>query len=158
MLVSDEYLCKDKNPQDNIYVALEHLLPKNLEIDFHLTIFTGDLSQFDAIEAKLKELRNYSIFLTIIQVTKANPIHDRNIITNYFWINSGHGFHLFQKGKVISDRNTQLSFYSIFRMHCTHIIEQLKPIEKNRDINNPKDQQQIKSNGNGKNRLLSSKV
>ncbi len=156
MLISDEYLCKDKNPEGNIYQILDCLLPQKLEINFHLTIFTGDIAQFDAITEKLKTLRtNYTINFTIIQVTKSNPIHDRNLITNYFWINSGHGFHLFNRGKVITDRNTQLSFYSIFRTHCTHIIDQLKPIERNRDNENSKEQNQIKSNSDGKNRLLS---
>ena len=155
MIISDEYLSKDRSPQDNLYRILDYLLPKNLQIDFHLTIFTGDISQYADIDKKLKEIRSYPILFTIILVTKSNPVHDRNIITNYFWINSGHGFHLFQRENIVSGRNTQISFYSIFRNHCAHIIAQLKPIENSRDITNPSDSGQIKSNNNGKNKLLS---
>ncbi len=119
MVIADNYLLKE-NINDNLFQLLKSLLPATLNIsEFHLTILTTitETSSFN-IEKRyltildyLNETFDYKINLTIIQT---NDIHDRNIITNYFWINSGYGFSLFKGRKLKNETNLfALPFFNI---------------------------------------------
>ncbi|RLD79805.1 MAG: hypothetical protein DRJ10_08295, partial [Bacteroidetes bacterium] len=81
------------------------------------------------LSRKLKELFDYEIELTILRASKTK-LHDRNIITNYAWINSGYGFSLFNNNQIKQD--THLSFYPITYLQQKHIgyNEQIETEEK----------------------------
>ena len=79
---------------------------------FHLTVIVH--KDTNVSSNKKEQIRiflddfDYEIKLTIL---KTDKIHDRNILTNYMWINSGYGFELFDKGNVFKE--TQLLLFPI---------------------------------------------
>lgn len=177
MIIADNYLLKE-NITDNLFKLLKCILPTVLNVsEFHLTILTTtkETSSFN-IEKRYSNILDYlntnfdyKINLTIIQT---NDIHDRNIITNYFWINSGYGFSLFKGQKVKNETNLfALPFFNIQKKYIgiqntsipTHLTENKVSVAINTLIENYKfinknatDIGIIKNVvGNKKNRLLS---
>jgi hypothetical protein len=123
IIIADNYLLKE-NIEENIIAFLKYLLPDSLDINFHLTLIAGgdkSDSSFD-IEKRYETIINslqgdydYNINLTILK-TKEN--HDRNLLTNYFWINSGYGFSLFKEKKVKNETN--LFCFPIFTLQANY--------------------------------------
>ena len=119
MVLTDNYLF-DYNAQEmkeNLIPFLKKLLPKTLEIEFQLTIIgkdtkkTIDFKQKKVEIEKALEAFNYPINLTIIP----EAVHDRNIFTNYYWINSGVGFSIFkvEGGRLKLKNDSMFTFYPI---------------------------------------------
>ena len=134
LLVTDNYLFSkktlseiEKQLDENLLVLLENLLPRNLKIDFHLTIIGSPIPNLKKdketkmpdiqlflknnsekirtyISNKLTKKFDYPIKLTILIA----PFHDRNILTNYAWINSGNSFTYFENRRL--HLNTNLNF------------------------------------------------
>lgn len=120
MVLTDNYLF-DYNSEEmnkNLISFLKKLLPNNLSIPFHLTIIGKDTKKNIDIAAKkieietaLKAVFNYEIYITIIP----EPIHDRNIFTNYMWIYSGIGLSIFkiENEKLKIKNNSTFTFLPI---------------------------------------------
>ncbi len=144
MVIADNYAFADdfdrtdkrKLIKENIIELLRNILPKKLEKQiFHLTIIVEKdairniENQHKFLTFQLSKLFDYKIELTILKVSKRN-LHDRNIITNYTWINSGFGFSLFRNKRVRKD--THLSFYPVTYLQKKFLgyNEQIKTDEK----------------------------
>ncbi len=135
MLIADNYLLKE-NVENNLLQLLKHLLPNTLSVtEFHLTILTSHKAtssfniekRYKTILEYLNKTFSYKFKLTIVITDK---IHDRNIITNYMWINSGYGFSLFKNNKVKNETN-------LFVITIFNIQKRYKGIEyKNTHIPN----------------------
>ena len=150
-LFAKKYLNQNKQQLDeNLLVLLRELMPPSLKIPFHLTLIGSSISNYPGREneEKIAYIRNnlealhnhiliwleryfsYPIHLNIL----ITPFHDRNILTNYAWINSGNSFTYFENRRLHS--NTNLSFKPITHLNNTynpfyHTTEQ---IEKNTSV------------------------
>lgn len=127
LLIVDNYIfkgvkCKVK---DNIYKILDIILPKSLKIDFHLTIFyvDGYPDCEEKLKAQIKRIRpNLNVKFEFIKTTKdANngfktEFHDRAILTNNIWIDSGAGFNLLFTDYLHfkADKSTTVSIAHVF--------------------------------------------
>ena len=128
-VIIDRYILKNtRTNKQNIEKILNALLPQELHCTFHLTIIIQifdkqDLEYYGSTEAaevmlrkKIADIYDYILSLkkeysVNLAVYALEPIHfhDREIITNYYWIHSGHSFDYYDKaGKVIKD--TRISF------------------------------------------------
>jgi hypothetical protein len=123
LVLADNYVLNKENShnEENLLEVIKALLPKKLNKQvFHLTII-ADSKDIDStllekhykfLNEKLadRSIFGYKIELTIL-LTKAvsydtRHVHDRNIITNYVWFNSGFGFTIFKNKQIIE--NTQI--------------------------------------------------
>lgn len=122
LLIVDGYILSDKSQQrieQNLMPLLRILLPKKkTEFPVDITIITEEqprASNFRAIQQNLidylkEELHELEFNISIIRFdrtilyklsSEGFNIHDRRIITNYFWIESGIGFNIMNdRGKV----------------------------------------------------------
>lgn len=117
LIIADNFVLENKN-FDNLFDFLNSFLPAKLEnYSFNLTIFVDNktfkttemINEFyNKISKKLEELRSYKFEFSLIGT---HNIHDRNILTNYFWLSSGHGFDIFKN--KITTKDTHISFIPI---------------------------------------------
>ena len=131
LIITDNYLFARDNLEqnkrqldENLLALLKELIPTSLKIPFHLTIIgsakndayiknnLGDLHNY--LLQKLGERFSYPIHLNILIA----PFHDRNILTNYAWFNSGNSFTYFENRKLHS--NTNLIFQPITQLNSTY--------------------------------------
>jgi hypothetical protein len=120
-IISDNYIFqKDSLKRDNILKVLFNIMPSQLKETFDLTIFTREVknleNEYNYINDWLIDKMPYEVNLSIGIVDKGTlGIHDRNIITNNCWYNSGAGFTLFNQTnsdiKIIN--NTKVFIYPI---------------------------------------------
>lgn len=80
----------------SLYNIIKILVPHNLKIPFHLTIFIyndGNLKK-EKMEVVINEIHNLNpkIQVSILAHTIKDETHDRHILTNYHFITSGRGF------------------------------------------------------------------
>lgn len=110
-IIADNFILdKTESYKFNIQMIIKNLLPDRLEnIDFDLAIITKkDLinpkDKLDLIDNYIEELNlSYKVNLTIY-CTPADEPHDRDIITNYFKLHSGHSLDFFNnKGTINKD-------------------------------------------------------
>ncbi len=105
-VIADNYILKEpKSKQDNLYKIIQAILPDEIEVDYHLTIFTRVVNnlaeQYKQIEEFLKQTYHYTIKLSIgILDLGSLSLHDRDIITNYCLYKSGAGFDLFKNSET----------------------------------------------------------
>lgn len=117
-IIADNYLLdKPASYTNNIFEIIKSILPDNLDIDFHLTLIVKrDLAngqvKFESIKTFINSLnKHYKVNLSIYLTSTHEP-HDRDIITNYYWIHSGHGFDYFNERGNIT-HNTHLNYRAI---------------------------------------------
>jgi hypothetical protein len=121
IIFADNYILTDeKDITTNLLPILDSLLPLNkLEIPFQITFLVNDVKlegnklgfRYTTLLTQIQELRKEMSFdISILFVEEKSDNHDRNIITNYLWLHSGHSFAYFkeQKGKIITNENTNL--------------------------------------------------
>jgi hypothetical protein len=119
MVIVDNYIFQDKDV--NLYKILDSLLPVKIDKIFYLSIFSTDTfgdpkEKKEEIEKKMCELRpNLKLGEKIIIevfVCGKEDFHDRGLITNYMWIESGAGFNLMKKkgafNKTESKKSTNI--------------------------------------------------
>jgi len=126
MVIFDHYLLKDK--EKNLYNILNLLLPDSLPpgITFQLSLFVSDKCECALIE-ELKKINQYisgkkpnlSVEITIYPCG-ANAFHDRAILTNHLWINSGGGFDLLVKDTAFHDKSSKTTIISILYPFLQH--------------------------------------
>jgi hypothetical protein len=120
---------------DNVVELLKNIMPVELnKTTFHLSLVIVDKLKEDEernrnsnkkannyridihaiqkyLSERLKKVFDYPVELTVLR-TVSSIQHDRNILTNYIWINSGYGFNIYrQDGKI--RQNTHLSFFPL---------------------------------------------
>ncbi len=117
-LICDPYLFAEHSLfKYNLFIILENLLPiVNLECDFHLSFLINNMVHLDDVKKMTKDVeqhliglnRPYKICLSVYMISK-EKLHDRNIITNYYRINSGRSFNYYSKNGDVKDfTNLQL--------------------------------------------------
>ncbi len=129
IVIAENYILNDK-VENNLLPLLNSLLPiEKLEIPFQITFIvkwdseekeeknqTNLQAIFNDLEPKIKTLRpDFDFELQIFCVNKELN-HDRNIITNYLWLHSGHSFSYFEKqesGKIKTNKNTNLMVFPL---------------------------------------------
>jgi hypothetical protein len=117
-IISDNHILDDSSRyQYNAFSILKNILPPSLKCSFHLTfIVRHDIPEYtnkaELINDYIKKLNlSYKVMISIFFTAKNAP-HDRDIITNYYWIHSGHSFDYYSdKGKI--NRTTHLEISSI---------------------------------------------
>lgn len=123
MIIIDPYiLSKPKLLQENLIPLLKSILPENLKIPFHLSIFSKIAENktidemYSQIKKELKKIRqNYEIELSIHKIISTdNKFHSRHIITNNALIDSEDGFDLFNDKKYSTKNATITKVYPRF--------------------------------------------
>lgn len=133
MVIADNYLLKDTAViRQNLLPFLKRFMPRQLACNtFHLTILTYDVPNIKLrhtyLSTELNTLFPYPVQLCIV-ISNKDELHDRNLLTNYFWLSSGFGFSLFKDGKVAKD--THLTVFPVF-------YPSLPPIPYNVDTQRP---------------------
>jgi hypothetical protein len=121
MIIVDQYLKTESQSLGlNLFPLLAGLLPEKLSIPYHLAILVSEESNQNLttfhkeLSEYLTENYSYEFELTILQ-TRKKKIHDRNILTNSYWINSGYGFDLVREknSRLYFRRSTTIHFYPI---------------------------------------------
>jgi len=115
VIVDNYILDKSDNYENNIYMIIKNLLPNRLDhLDFDLSIVTKrDLinpkGKLNLLNSLIKNLQlNYSVKLTIYCTPSDNP-HDRDLVTNYYRVHSGHSLDYFNnKGQINKDTTLQI--------------------------------------------------
>jgi hypothetical protein len=114
MVIIDNYLLKDEKDLITIVSLLKPLVPDQLnqqDTDFHLTLISYEVQirtdkfndlRCKSIEEKINSLLilPYKIKVSIINHNVMDRNHDRNILTNYVWLHSGHSFDYFKESDV----------------------------------------------------------
>lgn len=121
LIIIDQYLIKEAaSKTENLYPLLESLMPASLSFKYDLAIFISEESNqpldilYNEIETFLVTKFDYEVNLTLLQTKKSN-IHDRYILSNRYWIESGHGFDLvrLEDGKSKGCKNTKIIIFPI---------------------------------------------
>lgn len=115
VIVDNYILDKPEQYENNIFEILRHLLPGSLDhLDFDLAIITKrDLvnpqGKLEIINRFITQLQlPYAVRVTIYCTPADNP-HDRDILTNYYRIHSGHSLDYYNKnGYIIKDTTLQI--------------------------------------------------
>lgn len=116
LAIVDNYILKSEMIiTENLLPILDRLLPKKLEIPFHISIFAkndfNNKKYHEEISNLITRIKpELSFKLTIHKMQ--NEFHDRSIITNYLLIDSGSGFDLFSKNRAI--HQTRITGYYPF--------------------------------------------
>ena len=117
LVIADNHFIKnEKTFEKNIFQILENFLPNKLfQQDFHFTIITQkELLNPEIKYKKISDFLNslnkpYIIKFGLYLAEKIKP-HDRDLISNYFRINVGHSFELFNEyGRT--NKDTSITYY-----------------------------------------------
>lgn len=164
-IVVDGYLLKKfEKRKQNLYSILEAIIPKELEIPFHLTLVV-DNSQEEINQVKAQELIQVldsqilnstgiksNIGLATYIKRSDDRFHERVIMTNNFYIHSGKGFAVFEedKGEQKLSEQTDGSIRWVYDSVCG-IIGEIKKRRHDQYLKDVRDL--IKKNETSGNRL-----
>lgn len=130
MILSDNYILDNSKGFDlNIYTMLKNILPdylKNKTLNIALVIKEYDIAKASSIFNKISMFLDsmslpYEYNLALL-LTRINDPHDRNLLTNYYWIHSGHSFDYYDDKGVINKKTT-LHFQSL--INSSRNVQQL---------------------------------
>lgn len=124
LLIVDNYIFKG-DEKSNLYKILDIILPKSLKVDFHLTVFYIESrpGSEDNLKNAIKRIRpNLNVVFEFIKTTKdvnngfKTDFHDRAILTNNLWIDSGAGFNLLRRDRLHfkAEKSTTISIAHVF--------------------------------------------
>lgn len=141
LVIIDNYLFLNKDSYDkNLLSLLDALLPQSLEIPFDISLFCDDKEtkttggepyvfprdiwreRYETIKCKVQDLRPDMQFHISLYVSR-NKFHDRVVLSNNIWIESGAGFNLFVEdrnnpSKIIAINNSNVSIITPFLQTC----------------------------------------
>lgn len=111
-VITDNYMFTERfeeRKQQSLFSILHAIIPQNLAVDFHLSIFFNvhqGLFGKDKMENLISEIResiNYCSNMKIMIICHNNTAltHDRHICTNYHYAYSGKGFSVIDKSGVV---------------------------------------------------------
>ena len=128
LIISDNYLFNtdfENRKEYSLFNLLSSLIPKDLEVDFHLSIFfyneDGQFNKNKATQliAEIKSLHltkdDNKLKISIISHTKKSITHDRHILSNYYLVYSGVGFSVIDANGIqqIAKGESKCVFHSI---------------------------------------------
>ena len=124
MLIVDNYIFKG-DVKSNLIRLLDVILPQSLDIEFHMTVFYIESrpdSEQNLKDAIHKIRPNLNIVLEFVKTSKdANngfktDFHDRAILTNNLWIDSGAGFNILKRDRLHfkAEKSTTISLAHVF--------------------------------------------
>ena len=115
-IIADNFIMdKPETYEFNIFSIIEKILPEELDnIDFDLAIITKrDLvnprGKWGKLNTFIKEIRKKYVVNLSIFCTPSDEPHDRDIITNYFRVHSGHSLDYYNKNNRIA-KDTTIQF------------------------------------------------
>jgi hypothetical protein len=150
LIITDNYMFSGKIEEQkeySLYPMLRTIVPRDLCCDFHLTIFSCNLPNSnglaplnkDKAEKIIEEIKALnlctSIKVTIVAHTIKSTTHDRELVTNYHYMQSGRGFGVVDKKGVKDIARGQLQHvfcgvdsYVTTKQLQAETVEWLKPI------------------------------
>ena len=156
IIIADPYIMKDAVSLGNLKKILSAVLPKNQCINqLDVSIFINRGSDLDKLKKEHELLMTYfstlhlpyATNLSIHQISNED-LHDRNILTNYTWLNSGHSFNYFGRNEKIKIKTT-LNIKSIACDDNNSHISLIQDFAKLAENGNA----EVDMVGNGKNNL-----
>lgn len=115
MVITDNYLFNRMvEGKENMIQLIDVLLPKKLEIPYHIALFTNDknpdrtkdwcVNLVNSLKETIQKLRPYEI---VLEVVFTKTIHAREIFLNYLNISTDKGFAIFKEnGCTVYERNS----------------------------------------------------
>lgn len=114
IIIADPYIMKDAVSIQNLVEIIHAILPESgIKKQVDISIFVNkddDISKLKKnYESVIKSLqcrnRVNDVNLSIHQISP-QQLHDRNILTNYTWVHSGHSFNFYDKNGNITKETT----------------------------------------------------
>ena len=154
VIIADYYILKEDGIK-NLLSILKNIIPTQIESNFpfHITILGNEDEAGINNLALLKEFiqSKSNIYLNVYSVSKID-LHDRFIISNYWFLNIGHSLDLLNNnGNIKGNKNTSIFIHG-FAGHASSLYFDLRKYAKNII----KDKSPLFSSfpSNSKNRLL----
>jgi hypothetical protein len=119
-IISDRYFLKDRGRfKQNLLALLINLIPSSLEnVDFHLSIITSS-EHVDSPSIVFKEINTFlrkeiiaKVDFTLFDLPERECPHDRDLVTNYFRLNSGNSFDYYDRNGNFR-HNTKLEYFAL---------------------------------------------
>lgn len=118
LILTDKYVLTKKWAYEfDVVPILNKILPKTLDIPFQIGVFSSESkgltteNQCKKLITEIQKIRpDLNFKLTLFKVDN-DDLHDRYIITNYFWIKVGSGFDLIKRDdyyKTIATHTTEV--------------------------------------------------
>ena len=129
LVIVDNYLLNDSKCFDlNLEPILNALLPDNLNMVFNLTFITQDpnstlKSKIQTVENLIRRIRPKLQFTVNFFIDVNKVFHDRVIISNYIWIQSGAGFDLLNFKPMAKHSTTVSIIYPFIQTYVPWAIE-----------------------------------
>lgn len=168
LIIVDNYLLSDdKSFELNLKPILNALLPENLKVEFNISFFTQDSNstlknRTNKIEDLIKNIRPKLNFSVNFFIDVQHLFHDRVIMSNYFWMQCGAGFDLFDTKSSAKHSTTVTFIFPFIQNHVpwavdafTYLLEDTKEMA-NAAVNNGLVTQYF--GGNKNNRLFEMKL
>lgn len=143
-LIYDPYFIDNFSSTDtNLTDIFDLCIPNNLDINFHFTLISKmgkkSLSALQKFTDEVKIiLKGKYPFEVKFQIIFPSSFHDRGILSNYFWIDSGHSLDILNsKGKV--KKSTIIKYNPINSMEendLTNVINEIKTLYDKTDKEN----------------------
>lgn len=119
IIIADPYILKSNQAIKNLNFILEAILSRvNSEKQLDISIF-GSKDEVGNFQDRYESIANYIDTLNLrfktnlsIHAIRKDKLHDRNILTNYTWVHSGHSLDYFNLKNQIN-RKTTLDLKSI---------------------------------------------
>ena len=150
LIIIDQYIIQNKDDlKHNINAILETIIPQNLNSEFHIAIFCNfnpnnkGYNVEERFNEILKHLNDKNVpntkNISITIYDSKNFFHDRYIITNNHFIESGAGFVILKNNQEPQNSTIIRSCYPFFisnsnNFQCTayrHILSELAKIKQN---------------------------
>ena len=142
LIINDKYLCNKGYINPELLDILDLLLPRKIDMTFHLSIFseinTNGESIYMELRSTIKSIRSDE-FERNTQLTLCySTLHDRFILSNTFLITVGAGFKLFSDkyGNPSNKPSNSTAIKVLFPVACGTKSEYNLFIRKTNDINN----------------------
>lgn len=120
-IISDRYLLKNEQSfNENLFTLIDNLF---FDINSHNTFYLTIITQYDSYNKPIylyntiknflkKKFRSKPFYFSLFTLKGSECPHDRNILTNYYYINSDNSFDFYnQNGKI--NTNTFVKFVGL---------------------------------------------
>lgn len=128
LIITDNFIFNsdfEDRKEYSLFNLLKTLIPRKLDVDFHLTIFfynSDGLFNQEKAKELINEIKGLHLMedenkfkISIVSHTKKSITHDRHILSNYFFTYSGVGFSVIDKNGIqqVAKGDSKCVFHSI---------------------------------------------